>query len=244
MVRKRVLASGMTLGSRVRERREARGWSQAELARRVSELLRRRVTQVAIHHIESRGNVNPRFVVELASALGVPLEWLRTGRGNIPSTAIKEQTEETVSQVGGNERQPVGDVRGNPLVVYRTVLIEGAKRGGFMLYAEPIDEVPRPFFLKFSQTAFAVKVLTDENFPVYKRWDTILIDPGGSHALGEDHMFTPDIDPKGGHSVIGNLKQSTGSHWIVHTYGTKQDHELPKAEFPNAWPIVGRYNRR
>lgn len=239
-----MLASGMTLGQRVRERRESLGWSQAELARRVSVLLRRRVTQVAIHHIESRGNVNPRFVVELASALGVSLEWLRHGRGNLPSNANKEQIEENVSRLGGNSRQPIGDVPTNPLVVYRTVLIEGSRRGGFMLYAEPIDEVPRPFFLKFSQTAFAIKVLTDENFPVYKRWDTVLIDPGGSHAVGEDHMFSPDIDPSGVHSVIGNLKQSTPSHWIVHTYGTKQDQELPRSEFPNAWPIVGRYNRR
>lgn len=244
MVRRRVLASGMTLGQRVRERRESLEWSQAELARRVSVLLRRRVTQVAIHHIESRGNVNPRFVVELASALGVSLEWLRHGRGSLPSNATKEQTEETVAEIGTNGRQPIGDVRTSPLVVYRTVLIEGDKRGGFMLYAEPVDEVPRPFFLKFSQTAFAIKVLTDENFPVYKRWDTVLVDPGGSHALGEDHLFCPDIDPSGGHSVIGCLKQSTGTHWIVHTYGTKQDHELPRSEFPNAWPIVGRYNRR
>jgi plasmid maintenance system antidote protein VapI len=158
--------------------------------------------------------------------------------------ANREQTEEIVPQIGGNERQLVGDVLGNPLVVYRTVVIDGSKRGGFMLYAEPIDEVPRPFLLKFSKSAFAVKVLTDENFPVYKRWDTVLIDPGGSHALGEDHMFTPNLAPSGGHSVIGCLKQSTPSHWIVHLYGTKQDHELPRSEYPHAWPLVGRYNRR
>jgi transcriptional regulator with XRE-family HTH domain len=244
MVRRKALLSGMSLGQRVREQRAARGWSQAELARRVSVVLRRRVTQMAIHHIESRGDVNPRFVVELASVLGVSLDWLRHGRGNPPLNANREQTEETVSQVGGNERQPIGDVLGNPLVVYRTVLIEGSKRGGFMLYAEPIDEVPRPFFLKFSKNAFAVKVLTDENFPVYKRWDTVLVDPAGSHALGEDHMFTPDLDPSGVHSVIGCLKQSTPSHWIVHTYGTKQDHELPRSEYPHAWPLVGKYHRR
>lgn len=71
----------MTLGERVKQEREAKGWSQAELARRVSAILRRPVSQVAVHHVESRGAVNPRFVVELAQALDVGLEWLRYGRG-------------------------------------------------------------------------------------------------------------------------------------------------------------------
>jgi transcriptional regulator with XRE-family HTH domain len=71
----------MTLGERTRQVRNGHGWSQAELARRVSKILRRKVTQVAIHHIESRGDVSPRFVVELAQALGVNLAWLQHGRG-------------------------------------------------------------------------------------------------------------------------------------------------------------------
>jgi transcriptional regulator with XRE-family HTH domain len=240
-----VIFSGMTLGDRVRDLRKARGWSQAELAKRVSALAKRRVTQTAIYHTESRGNVSPRFVVELAQALDVPLEWLREGRGNPPSNASKEQTEETVSQVFSNNRQlfPPLDTSLPPLVVYRTLLTESAGRGGVMLYAEPVDEVPRPFFLKFSTKAFAAKILNDDNHPVYKRWDTILVDPGGSMALGEDHMFSPDVTPAGVIAVIGCLKQITPSHWVVHNYGTKQDQELIRADF-HAWPIVGKYHRR
>jgi len=83
----------MTLGDRVKQVRIGQGWSQAELANRVSKVLRRKVTQVAIHHIESRGAVNPRFVVELAQVLGVSLDWLQHGRGaqadNQPTPAEK-----------------------------------------------------------------------------------------------------------------------------------------------------------
>ncbi len=245
MVRKRVLASEMTLGQRVREQREARGWSQAELARRVSTLLRRRITQVAIHHIESRGNVSPRFVVELAQALGVSLDWLREGRGDIiPLNANNNRPEPSDAEIGENRRQPIGDINERPLLVYRVVNYDHHRGGAFMLYKEPVDEVPRPFFLKFSPNAFAIKVLTDDNAPVYKRWDTILIDPLGSQAVGEDHIFTSELSEAGGISVIGCLKQSTGTHWIVHEYGTKKDREVLKSEFPEAWPIVGRYNRR
>nr|WP_218037534.1 helix-turn-helix domain-containing protein [Reyranella soli] len=66
----------------MKKEREDRNWSQAELARRVSNILRRKVTQVAIHHIEKRDDVMPRFVVELAQALDVRLPWLQYGRGS------------------------------------------------------------------------------------------------------------------------------------------------------------------
>jgi hypothetical protein len=155
-----------------------------------------------------------------------------------------KHTEENVPQIRENNRQPYGDITGHPLLVYRAVNFDHKGGGRFMLYKEPSDEVPRPFFLKFSQNAFAIKVLDDANAPVYRRWDTVLIDPGGSTVQGEDHLFTKELDPDGVLSVVGCLKASTGAHWTVHHYGTKQDQDLAKADYPRAWPIVGRYNRR
>ena len=147
-------------------------------------------------------------------------------------------------QVNENESQPLGDITGTPLVIYRTVTITDRGRGSFMLFQEPIDEVPRPFFLKFSTKAFGVKILDDSNSPVYKRWDTVLVDPAGSMAEGEDHIFTENLGTAGGQSVIGCLKSSTATHWTVHHYNSKRDQDLPRSQYPNAWPIVGRYNRR
>jgi transcriptional regulator with XRE-family HTH domain len=223
----------------LRERLGELGRSSADLARalgipksRVSEMLagRRRLQP---HEIQPIARFLQLTEAQIIENLGLPLN------------ASKEQNGGTVSQVFGNNRQPVANLDSSlrPLVVYRTLLSESAGRGGVMLYAEPVDEVPRPFFLKFSHKAFAIKVLNDDNHPVYKRWDTILVDPGGSMALGEDHMFSPDVTPEGVIAVIGCLKQITPSHWIVHNYGTKQDQELPRSGL-NAWPIVGRYNRR
>jgi hypothetical protein len=76
-----------TLGERVRDERTARQWSQAELARRVSEILGRTITQVAIHHIENRGNVMPRFSVELARALNVFARLVAFRRGTERATS-------------------------------------------------------------------------------------------------------------------------------------------------------------
>jgi hypothetical protein len=141
--------------------------------------------------------------------------------------------------------QPFSDSNLPPLVLYKSAQTLDTGRGEFMLLAQRTDEVPRPFFLKFSTKAFAVRVLNDRMEPAYRRWDTLIIDPDSPAIDGEDCLFTDNPEaPGGGLSVIANLKASTDGHWSVHQYGTKQDFELPKSEFPQAWPIVGRYNRR
>jgi plasmid maintenance system antidote protein VapI len=221
----------------MRERLGELDKSGADLARALG-IPKSRVSEM----LAGKRRLQPNEIRPVARFLEIP-EAQVVANLSVTLNANKEQNEEIVSQIVGNNRQPIRDLS-IPLVVYRTVLIEGGRRGGFMLFQEPVDEVPRPFFLKFSTKAFATKVLNDDNHPVYKRWDTVMVDPAGSMALGEDHMFSPDVSPGGVLAVIGNLKQSTPSHWIVHQYGTKQDQELPRSEFPNCWPIVGRYNRR
>jgi len=69
------------LGQRVRTLRERNGWSQKELASRIPG-----VRQQSIHQLEQGGIRWPRYLSELAEALGVREEWLRTGQGRmVPS---------------------------------------------------------------------------------------------------------------------------------------------------------------
>jgi len=66
------------LGDRARMMRERRGWSQQQLAERVPG-----VKQQSIDQLE-QGRVRwPRYLPELAEALGIREEWLRTGRGRM-----------------------------------------------------------------------------------------------------------------------------------------------------------------
>ncbi len=82
----------VTLGARVRQCRLALNWSQAELARRLN------VKQQSIDQLESGKVTSPRYVIELAEALSVPLEWLRHGKGkmrfaqSVPGSAPTEST--------------------------------------------------------------------------------------------------------------------------------------------------------
>jgi transcriptional regulator with XRE-family HTH domain len=76
-MRKSSQAVKINLGSRVRRLREEKGWSQSELASYLPG-----VHQQSIDQLE-RGRVRrPRFLPELAQALGTQVQWLLTGEGS------------------------------------------------------------------------------------------------------------------------------------------------------------------
>jgi len=82
----------MTLAERVARARAAKGWTQSELARQVS--LRRRalgkaaVKQQSINQLEAGDVESPRYLIELADALEVDINWL-SGHERGPEKAAR-----------------------------------------------------------------------------------------------------------------------------------------------------------
>lgn len=77
-----------TLAERLRREREAKGWSQPELARRSG------VKQSFIGALEAHNQVSSSYLPELARALGVDCYWLKTGKGRRAGSSLThdEQT--------------------------------------------------------------------------------------------------------------------------------------------------------
>lgn len=71
----------MALGQRIKEARNARKISQAELARRVSKLTGNSVKQSAIGTLEARNSNKSLLALPISYALGVPISWLVQGGG-------------------------------------------------------------------------------------------------------------------------------------------------------------------
>lgn len=63
----------VTLAARLREARDAKGWTQTELAERAG------VSQQVIGKIERGKARQPRYILEIAGALGVSPAWLMYG---------------------------------------------------------------------------------------------------------------------------------------------------------------------
>lgn len=70
-----------SLGDRVREEREARGWSRHDLAVRVSKAAGVTCPDVTIAKIEDRASKISQWSMSIAAALDVDHDWLLTGKG-------------------------------------------------------------------------------------------------------------------------------------------------------------------
>lgn len=68
----------MDIAERVKLRRAELGWTQAELAARA------KTSQQAIQQLEDGKTKRPRYLPELAAALGCSLKWILTGNGDQP----------------------------------------------------------------------------------------------------------------------------------------------------------------
>lgn len=69
-----------TQGTRIRNERESRGWSQEQLAKEITRLFGKKVEQQSIQQLETDKVQRPLFFAELCQVLGVPAKYLRAGQ--------------------------------------------------------------------------------------------------------------------------------------------------------------------
>ena len=81
-----------SLASRLKQEREAHGWSQIDLARES------KVKQSFIGALEAENQRNSGYVPELAHALGVDAYWLKTGKGEKHPKYMSQSTQAAVHQ--------------------------------------------------------------------------------------------------------------------------------------------------
>lgn len=237
-----------TIGVRVQEAREAKGWSQKRLAEEVTRA-GYKIGQSAIGNLESGKTKDPKCIVQLAAALNLAPRWIQTGKGekvmrtpaNINNPAERTLHAEVITPNGLRQ----DDNTLPPLLLWKSGRGVSGRQGGFLLTKEKAGEVNRPEFLRFSQNAFAYRVQDEANAPAYRTRDTVLVDPDAPIAAGDDCLFSGDqVSNPQIEAVAGQLVRSAGTDWIVRQYAAAGETKLPKATFPNAWLIVGRYNRR
>jgi len=209
----------MSTATRIKALREARGWSQHDLAQRVG------VSQAAINKVESGITVRSRFLPEIARALGVPIHRL-TAEDDPTAPALQSSS-----------------VARPRAAVDRDLPIYPASEGpsGTMLVqtGEPLDWVQRPWFLGAVRDGFAVVIVGDSMEPAFEPGDIAIVNPRLPPLRNKTVMLTSGGD--GDFSArVARLVGVSAEDWHLQQFKPLLDFKLPKAEWPQAWRVVAR----
>jgi phage repressor protein C with HTH and peptisase S24 domain len=117
--------------------------------------------------------------------------------------------------------------------------------GVMVVSADPIETVPRPWYLGNIKEGFAVLIAGESMEPAYEAGDLAIVNPKLPFVRGADFIFTTgdreDADWRG---TIKRLRGWTDKEWRVEQFNPRREFSLSRKEWPEALRVVGRHSRR
>lgn len=232
-----------TLGERVKAERRAKGWSQAELARRVTKA-GYSITQGGIAQIERRGDTEPKSIVQLAQALGLSVNWLQSMRGDKTAGVTADHEQPSMLPAGRRGRAPTSGSPSGPrqqLQVFGSA--QGGSEGAMILSNEPVSWIPRDPRLEGVQDAYGCFVSGDSMEPAYERGNLLLVNPSAGVSPGDDVVFVREDKDGQRYVLIKRLVKVNQQSWTVKQYNPARTFALSRKEWSKAHLVIGKYNR-
>lgn len=240
-----------TLGERVKTERRAKGWSQAELARRVTRA-GYSITQGGIAQIERRGDTEPKSIVQLAQALQVSVTWLQSNRGDKLTGALLSPDDDdqlALGEGGKRGRRGAGAAATTvarwggrpPLQVFASA--QGGNEGAMLLSNEPVSWIPRDPRLDGIQEAYGCFVSGDSMEPAYERGNLLLVNPSSDVSPGDDCVFLRETADGSRFVLIKRLVRRNDASWTVKQYNPAKTFTLSRRDWQKAHLVIGKYNR-
>lgn len=215
--------------NRIKHWREHRRLSLAELARRVG------TSAQQMGRLEAgKRRLTQDWMVRVAGALAVMPQDL------LPESVVTPPPG-TGEPVGSPLEMMPASLGGRDLPVYASA--QGGP-SGMLIDNSPTDWVLRPQPLLRVQKAFAVYVVGDSMEPVYEPGDLLLVHPGLPPTRGRDVLLTAQKQDGETAALVKRLVQSTPTDWIVKQYNPPAEFPLSRAEWQNAFVIVGKYHSK
>lgn len=229
-----------TLGERVKAERRAKGWTQVELAQRVTRA-GYRISQGGIAQIERRGETEPKSIVQLAQALGVSVTWLQSNRGDRVQGGTAAGDDAAAEAARRRMRGEAAPVPPAPLQVFASA--QGGDEGAMILSSEPIAWIPRDARLEGIRDAYGCFVSGDSMEPAYERGNLLLVNPTAAISPGEDCLFLRETNDGTRYALVKRLVRRNANGWTVKQYNPARTYSLPRKEWQKAHLVIGKYNR-
>lgn len=207
-------------GEIIRIEREARGWSQAELASIAG------TNQQTVDRIERGVTVNSKAFPAIREALKLDPQM---NNFSAVDSAMKHGTPHPPRPPDSVAAENIK--RGDHIPVFQ---LDGRM--------QLVDAIPRHFPVQFAENAFAVIVQTSDMEPAFNPGDLAIVNPNLPALPGCDVVLGW---PKGAgpRLRIRRLVGESDDAWIVKTWRPDREESLSKSEFPRHEVIVARISR-
>lgn len=151
-------------------------------------------------------------------------------------------SDEPPMKIGGEAQRPAFGER--DLRVYAAV--EGGV-GEMVVSTEPIDLVPRPWFMREVRDGYAVLVVGESMVPVYDPGDMVIINPRLPPMRGKDVILVANDEQRGEfRASLKRLLSWTATEWHLCQFnpphGQKKEFTLSRKDWPKALRVVGKYS--
>jgi len=228
----------MEPGILIQNERVKRGWSQADLAKRLG------ISQPAVKKIESGETKKSKHLPKIGQVLGIPLEQLdpalsRDGQGNVNQLSSNGSSNPALHIIPSTEL--MGE---NDLPVYAIVM---GGRGALVLENEPYSYTTRPKRLVGHKDGYGVLVIGDSMAREYNENDIAYVDPRLHPKKGDPCVFQGTRDDGTVEAIIKYLDRSPDAsdtvYYVSQTNPPKR-FTIKKADWQKIHVAVGKESGR
>ena len=112
--------------------------------------------------------------------------------------------------------------------------------GVMVVSTDPIDIVPRPWFMREVRDGYAVLVVGESMEPVFEPGDMAIVNPRLPVMRGRDAIFTTSEQHGEFRAMIKRLVRWDDDHWYVRQYNEPREFALIREEWPEALRVIGK----
>ena len=207
---------------KIRQAREAKGWSQDYLGKQVG------ISQPAVKKIEDGSTAHSKFLPRIAALLGLDIAELDEGLARITTSADRAPR-----LLGGIDFPVHASAQGGP--------------GELIVDANPIEYMARPAPLATVRGAYGVYVTGSSMEPEFRQGDIALVNPHLPVVSDEAYIFYAEQSGST-RATIKQLRRATPDKWLVTQHsppsGERKDFALNRNEWQWAHRVIGKYCRR
>ena len=127
----------------------------------------------------------------------------------------------------------------------RNLKVFAAAEGGtgeMIVSQDPIDFVPRPWYVQHVKEAYAVVVVGDSMEPVFEPGDMAIVNPKAPLIREKDAIFIATTNGGDWRATIKRLVKSSEKEFIVRQFNPAKELKLSRSEWQTAYRVVGKYN--